>query len=59
MSLHDLLVAQIATNGPMRISNFMADCLLHPELATTLLKIRLARLVISLPRPKSRRCLAN
>jgi NADH dehydrogenase [ubiquinone] 1 alpha subcomplex assembly factor 7 len=31
MSLHDLLVAQIATNGPMRISDFMADCLLHPE----------------------------
>lgn len=31
MSLHDLLVAQIATNGPMRVSDFMATCLLHPE----------------------------
>jgi NADH dehydrogenase [ubiquinone] 1 alpha subcomplex assembly factor 7 len=31
MSLHDLLVAQIAAHGPMRISDFMADCLLHPE----------------------------
>ena len=31
MSLHDLLVAQIAANGPMRVSDFMSDCLLHPE----------------------------
>jgi NADH dehydrogenase [ubiquinone] 1 alpha subcomplex assembly factor 7 len=31
MSLHDLLVAQIAANGPMRVSDFMTDCLLHPE----------------------------
>lgn len=31
MSLHNLLVAQIAANGPMRISDFMADCLLHPD----------------------------
>jgi SAM-dependent MidA family methyltransferase len=31
MSLHNLLVAQIAAHGPMRISDFMADCLLHPE----------------------------
>ena len=32
MSLHNLLVAQIAANGPMRVSDFMSDCLLHPEL---------------------------
>ena len=31
MSLHDLLAAQIAANGPIRLSDFMADCLLHPE----------------------------
>jgi NADH dehydrogenase [ubiquinone] 1 alpha subcomplex assembly factor 7 len=31
MSLHDLLVEQIAANGPMRVSDFMTDCLLHPE----------------------------
>jgi NADH dehydrogenase [ubiquinone] 1 alpha subcomplex assembly factor 7 len=31
MSLRDLLVAQITANGPMRISDFMSDCLLHPE----------------------------
>ena len=31
MNLHDLLVAQITANGPMRISDFMADCLLHPD----------------------------
>jgi SAM-dependent MidA family methyltransferase len=31
MSLQDLLLAQIAANGPMRISDFMSDCLLHPE----------------------------
>jgi len=31
MSLHDLFVAQITENGPMRISDFMSDCLLHPQ----------------------------
>lgn len=31
MTLHALLVAQIATNGPMPVSQFMSTCLLHPE----------------------------
>ena len=31
MNLQKQLAAQISANGPMRISHFMADCLLHPE----------------------------
>lgn len=31
MSLHDLLVAKVAANGPMSVADFMTDCLLHPE----------------------------
>ncbi len=31
MSLQELLIAQIAASGPIRVSDFMSDCLLHPE----------------------------
>ncbi|WP_299563743.1 SAM-dependent methyltransferase [uncultured Sulfitobacter sp.] len=30
MSLRDILIAQIRSEGPMRVSDYMAACLLHP-----------------------------
>ncbi len=29
--LHDLLIRRIRATGPIRLSDYMADCLLHPE----------------------------
>ena len=31
MSLHKLLLARIAQNGPLSVADYMAECLLHPE----------------------------
>lgn len=31
MTLHDLIVERIRLNGPLSISDYMQDCLLHPE----------------------------
>ncbi len=32
MTLRDLLIARIQQNGPMSLTEYMTDCLLHPEL---------------------------
>jgi NADH dehydrogenase [ubiquinone] 1 alpha subcomplex assembly factor 7 len=58
-ALKTRLIQRIARHGPMTLAEYMAECLLHPELGYYTHRDPLGRRAISSPRPRSPRCSAS